>query len=145
MRLASTAELGSERAEVLAELVLGFGWVFNTEGASDDRRLSDVPIAFAPEERLQSEAVVGCEKAVKLGDVDPMQQMGVVRGVGPPVRGRADNTLVNTMNDVDCPLCFGGWTERCRGKKVGGALQPSPRVGPIVGVLCDAGHRKRVQ
>ena len=53
--------------------------------------------------------------------------------------------LVNTMNDVDCALCFGGWAERRRGKKVGGALQPSPRIGPIVGVLCDAGHRERVQ
>jgi hypothetical protein len=71
---------------VLTELVLGFGWVFNTKGASDDRRLSHVLIAFAPEEWLQSEAVVGCEKAVELGDVDPVQEMGVVRGVGPPVR-----------------------------------------------------------
>ena len=53
--------------------------------------------------------------------------------------------LVNTMNDVDCSLCFGGWAERRRGKKVGGALQPSPRIGPIVGVLCDTGHREWVQ
>ena len=58
---------------MLAEFVLGCGRVFNTEGASDDRRCSNVLIAFAPEKRLLSEAVVGCEKAVKLGDVDPVQ------------------------------------------------------------------------
>jgi hypothetical protein len=58
---------------VLAEFVLGCGRVFNTEGASDDRRCSNVLIAFAPKKRLLSEAVVGCEKAVKLGDVDPVQ------------------------------------------------------------------------
>ena len=53
--------------------------------------------------------------------------------------------LVNLMHEVDRPLCFGGWPERGCGKKVCGALQPSPGIGSIVRVLCDASHRKRVQ
>ena len=107
--------------------------------------LGDVLVAVGSLERVVAVVRVGGEEAVDLGEVHPPQQVRVERRVRPAVGGDTVDVLVDAADDVDRPLRLGGRTERGRGDEVGGALQPTPRVVPVVAVLGDAGHRQRVQ
>jgi hypothetical protein len=87
---------------------------------------------------------VGGEETVELSNVDPVQQVRVVRCIGPTVGGCADHTFVHAMHDVDGFLCFRSRAERRCSEEVGGALQPAPWIVPEIGVFSDPCHSERV-
>ncbi|MFT5979184.1 MAG: putative PurR-regulated permease PerM [Ilumatobacter sp.] len=77
--------------------------------------------------------------------MDPVQQVRVVRCIGPTVGGCADHTFVHAMHDVDGLLCFRSRAERRRSEEVGGALQSAPWIVAEIGVFRDPCHGERVQ
>ncbi len=90
-------------------------------------------------------ALEGRQEAVDLGDVDPQQQVGIVGGVGSTVRGDAGHPIVNAAHRLDPPfgrrrVPVGGGPDESTG-----AMQPTPGVVTVVGVVGDPGHGQRVQ
>ena len=124
---------------------LGLGWVDHPECSGDDRRVGDVLVAIGADERLGAVAIMGGEEAIELGDVYPLEQMRIVCCVGLAVRRNAFHPAMHAMHPIDGALGLRRGAEGGGGEEVGSALESPPRIVTVVGVLCHAGHRQRVQ
>ena len=70
----------------------------------------------------------------------PFEQVWIVGPVGPAVRGDAVHPPVDSPYPVDCALGVVSGPEGRDRQECAGSLQPTPRVGAIIGVLGDTGH-----
>ena len=110
-----------------------------------DRRVCDVLVSLVADQRFLAVPIVGRQETVDFGKVHPGQEVRVVCCVPPPVVRSADDPFVDAVHDIDGPLRFGCWPERRGREKVGGALEPAPRIAAVIGEFGDAGHREWVQ
>ena len=85
------------------------------------------------------------QEAVHFGDVDPHQQMGIVRGVRPAIRGRACDSLMDCSYGSDRALGVRHCAVRGQRDVPAGALEPSPEIGMESGMLSDCLHRYRME
>lgn len=138
-------QLGAEVVELAAQRTFGCRWLDHTQCTRHDRRVRHVLISLVADEGLFTESVVRRQEAVEFGDVHPSKQVRIIRCVRLAVTSRANDAFVHAVHDLHCPLGLGRRPERRRGEKVSGALEPTPRIMAIVGVLGDARHRTRVQ
>ena len=143
--LAGPLQLRPVGTELIAQRAFRLWWCRHTELTRDECGLRHVLVAVRTLERMIAVVRVGGEEAVDLGEVHPPEQMGIERRVRPAVGRDALDVLVDAADDPDRALGLGGRTERGRGDEVGRALQPAPRVVPVVAVLGDACHRQWVQ
>jgi len=140
-----TPQLGPEICQVVAQGLFGLRRCVHPERSGDDRGVGHVAIAVGADQRLLSVPVVNTEEAVELGDVHPQQQVRIVGRVRLPVGRRAGHSLVHPVDHIDRPLRLGGGPE-CRGREeVGGALQATPGIAAVVGVLGNPRHRQGMQ
>jgi hypothetical protein len=117
----------------------------NPERPRDDRRIAHVGVACVGGQRRCPVAVVRGEEAVDLGEVDPAEEVRIVRRVRASVIGNALDPLVHPAHDGHGPLGLLRRPERGGGEEVGRALEPPPRIGPVVAELGDTGHGQRVE
>lgn len=85
------------------------------------------------------------EETVNLGDMHPRQQVRIIRLIWLAVRAGAGDPVVNRSHLSDGFFGHLNRAKRRGCKEVSGSLQPSPWVGPIVGVLRHAGHGEWMQ
>ena len=71
--------------------------------------------------------------------------MWVVGAILAAVRSLAVHPAVDTADTIDRALCVGCGAERGDRQKCAGALEASPRITLVIGMLGDAGHRQRMQ
>ena len=138
-------QLGPVVGHHLVELGDGLGHVGGAERPGHHGGLGDVLVAAGRVQRLGAVAVVGAQEAVDLGHVHPAQQVRVGRGVRTPVGGGAGDAAVDGPHDADGAVGVLDRAERRLGQEGAGALQASPRVAAVAGVLVDGRHRQRVQ
>jgi predicted PurR-regulated permease PerM len=143
--LASASEFGPVVGETATKSVLGVGRIDDAERCRHDPRVRDVPVTLVADQRSFAIPVVGGEEAVELSEVHPFQQMRIVGGIGCAAGRGPFDAPVDAAHPIDGSLGLRRRPERGGCEEVGGALQASPRVTAVVGVLGDSGHRQRVQ
>ena len=137
------AQFGGESGEALGELGLRAWWVGDAHRSTDDGHVRDVGVGV--DRALPAQVQVGREHRVHEGDVHPLQQPRVLRGVRPTIGGRSLHAPVHDAHGVHRLLgqlggAVGG------GCEVGtGALQPAEGVLAVGGVTIHPGHGQRVQ
>jgi hypothetical protein len=88
---------------------------------------------------------MAAEEAVGLRQVHPAEQVRIVRPVRHAVRAGSRDVPVDAADLVDGALRVAGGAEGGGREEGTGPLQPAPRVAPVVGVLRDRGHGRRMQ
>lgn len=85
------------------------------------------------------------EETVNLGDVHPRQQVRIVCLIRLAIRAGSGDSVVDGSHLSNGS--FGHLNRAKRGgrEEISGSLQPSPGVGPIIGVLRNTGHREGMQ
>ena len=111
----------------------------------DPGHVGDVPVAARLVQRLGPEPGVRPQEAVRLGDMDPGQQLRVRGGVGTAVRGGPGDAAMDGPDPLGRRLRVAGPAERGDGEEIAGSLQPSPRVAAVAGMRVHARHGQRVQ
>ncbi len=144
-RLGGAAQLGTVGGEALAQLGLGVRDVGGTEALGDPGGLVEVGVAAVLVEGGAAVDGVCPEEAVDLGDVDPAQQVRVGGGVRRAVGHLAGHPAVDRAHDVDRLLGVLLVTEGRHGEEATGAVEATPHVTAVAGVLRDRPHRRRVQ
>ncbi len=143
-RVVDRPQLGTEALDGGVELGLGGRRVRGAELARHDGRLCDVLVVARLVEGAGAVLPVGEQEALDLGDVHPLQQVGVVRVVRRPVGHRAVDPVVDRAHHVDGLLGVLGGAEGGDREEAAGAGQPTPHVAAVAGVLGDRGHRLRL-
>ena len=95
--------------------------------------------------RLCAIALMAAQEAVGLRDMHPAEQMRVVGPVRLAVRAGAPDMTVDTADTFDGVVRIFGGTVCGGGQEGTGALQASPRVVAVIGMLRDGDHGHRVQ
>ena len=121
------------------------GRVDDSERSRHDGGVGDVLVAFGADQRSVAVAVVGSQEAVEFGDVHPLEQMWIVRRVRLATLRGTHDVPVDSMDPVDCSLGLRRRSETGGRQEIGGPLETPPGIAAVVGVLCDTGHRQRVQ
>jgi RNA polymerase sigma-70 factor, ECF subfamily len=129
----------------LPQLLFGAWRVEHPKSLGDPGCIGDISVTAGLIERRRAVLSVRQQETVHLGDVHPLEKMWIRRLVGRAVRRDAVHPPVDATHLVDRPLRVVSRAERGDGEEGAGALQPSPRVAAVVGVLGDAGHGERVQ
>ena len=136
-------QLGGEPGEALGQLRLRARWVGDAHRLADDGHVRDVGVGV--DRALAAQVQIGRQHRVHEGDVHPLQQPRVLRGVRPTIRGGALNAPVHHTHGIDGLLGQLGGAVR-GGREVGpGALQPAEGVLAVGGVTVHPGHGQRVQ
>ena len=144
-RFAGATQLGSVPSDPIAKRHLGLGGIDHTERSRHHRGVGDVLVALVADQRMFAVTIVRGEEAVEFGDVNPLEQVRVVRLVPATVGSDARDAFVHSVHGVDGTLRLRRRTERGRRQEVGRALQSPPRIGAVVGMLGDTGHGERMQ
>ena len=135
---------GPVGGKLRVQLRLGLGRVEYPDLAGHPGGVADVAVAIGRVERRGAVSLVRTQKAVDLGDVDPAEQVWVVRCVGPAVRGAAAYPLVHGTDVGHGRGGVVGGAESGHCQEVAGALEPTPGVAAVAGVARDPGHGERV-
>ncbi len=129
----------------MCQFTFGAGRIDDAQRLGDAGGVGDVAVAPGLIQRFGAVALMGEQEAVHLGDVHPLQQVRVGRVVVPPVGRRAMDAAMNSADPVHGPLRVVRGAVRRHREERAGALQPSPRVTAVVGMLGDARHRQGMQ
>ena len=75
----------------------------------------------------------------------PLQQVGIIGPVVAAVGSLTPHAPVDAPDFVDCALGVSGGAERGDRQERAGALESSPGIAAVIGMLGDSGHGQRVQ
>lgn len=137
-------QFGTEHTQLIAKCAFARRWCRHAERMGDTRSVGHVGVTLVLIEGALAESLVGEQKTVDFCNMDPPQEVRVVRRVRASVRGRTGDSIVYRSY---ASHGFFGCTRRAEGggrEEVGGALQTTPRVVAVVGVGGDTRHGEGV-
>ena len=138
-------QLGSDPPQVGVDFLGSRGYPLRPELIGHPGGVAVIVVSLGVVERAGSKPLRGMQKTGHLGDVDPGEELGIRRRIGPAVGRDAVNTMMYLTYVFDGLAGIVGATERCHPHERRGPAEPPQCVVAIVGVFGDAGHGEGVQ
>lgn len=132
-------QFGAVGGQALRQFAAVAGWRDDACGLGDACGVSDVEVVVGRVQRVGSVPFVGAQEAVRLGGVNPGEQVWVGRVVRHSLGGRPADAVVDAADVVDGSLGVLRGAVGRHGQEGAGALEAAPRVAAVSGV---PGHRR---